>query len=305
MVSLDSDRENKNSFDFNALTLAQQRACVEEFRDALKEGIPDEMRIVHAHSPEAFGPGSKYGVSPLNDAAIARLSEDENLYYCVGAVTPYKYEDTGKNGWRRRVEDIGAGVVIGFDDIGTKTVKKCGKGLDFFEKTLQPTAVIETSPDNFQLLYFLAAPILDSHEYGDVLRSIIKPLSERYGIDKLADVNRVLRLPFGINNKTLEDGPLKYPDKDGKPWRVRLVYADYDVRYTPEQIATAYGLTIERSPRQAEVVRRVAGREEDPYKAAGFDLIAEAYTKAGRAWPTRTEAGRKLNRTGFCGGSYS
>lgn len=293
MVSLDSDRENKNSFDFNTLTLAQQRACVEEFRDALKEGIPGEQRIVYAHSPEAFGPGSRYRVYPLNDTALAKLREDENLYYCVGAVNSSEYEDTKNKGWRRRVEDIGAGVVIGFDDIGTKTVKKCDKGLDFFEKTLQPTAVIETSPDNFQLLYFLAAPILDSHEYGDVLRSIIKPLSERYGIDKLADVNRVLRLPFGINNKTLEDGSLKYPDKDGKPWRVRLVYADYDVRYTPEQIATAYGLTIERSPRQAEVVRRVAGREEDPYKAAGFDLIAEAYAKAGRAWPTRTEAGRK------------
>ncbi|KWE57492.1 DUF927 domain-containing protein [Burkholderia sp. MSMB2157WGS] len=293
MVPPVSDRENKNSFDFNTLTLAQQRACVEEFRDAFNVGVPDHMRMVHAQSPEAFGPGAKYRVYPLNDTALAKLREDENLYYCVGAVTPYEYEDTGNKDWRRRVEDIGAGVVVGFDDIGTKTMKKCGKGLDFFEQTLPPTAVIETSPGNFQLLYFLAAPILDSHDYGDVLRSIIKPLSERYGIDKLADVNRVLRLPFGINNKTLEDGSLKYPDKDGNPWRVRLVYADYDVRYSPEEIAAAYGLTIERTPRKSEVVRRVAGREEDPYKAAGFDLIADAYTKADRAWPTRTEAGRK------------
>lgn len=293
MVPPVSDRENKKSFDFNTLTLAQQRACVEEFRDAFNIGVPDHMRMVHAHSPEAFGPGAKYRVYPLNDTALAKLREDENLYYCVGAVTPYEYEDTGNKGWKRRVEDIGAGVVVGFDDIGTKTMKKCGKGLDFFEQTLPPTAVIETSPGNFQLLYFLAAPILDSHEYGDVLRSIIKPLSERYGIDKLADVNRVLRLPFGINNKTLEDGSLKYPDEDGNPWRVRLVYADYDVRYSPEEIATAYELEIVPTPRKSEVVRRVAGREEDSYKAAGFDLIAEAYTKAGRAWSTRTEAGRK------------
>jgi hypothetical protein len=287
-----ADDAVKNSLDVNKLTLAERRAIVEEFRDALKVGVPDDMRIVFAQSPDAFGPGSKYVVNPLNDAALAKLREDENLYYCVAAVTKYTYGDTGHTGWRRTQESVGAGILVGFDDIGTKTVKKCGKGLDFFEETLRPTAVIETSPGNFQCLYFLAAPILDSHEYGDVLRSIIKPLSDRYGIDKLADINRVLRLPFGINNKTLEDGSLKYPEGDGA-WRVRLVYADYAVRYTPQEIAEAYGVEIVRTPRKAEIERRVAGRDEDPYKAAGFDLLADAYTKAGRAWPSRTEAGRK------------
>lgn len=278
---------------FDNLPPAKRRELVAQFRDELLAGVPEELRAVYVQSPEVSGEGSRYGARALNGTGVDRLDPDQNLYFCIGAVSPFIYEDTGNKAWRRVKENVGAGMVIGFDDIGTKS----RVGLDFFTSTLPPTVVTETSPGNFQILYFFDTPILDSHEFEDVLASIIKPLHEQYGIDQLADINHVFRIPWGINSKRYDKdhqkaGQLKYADENGKPWRVRLKAANYGLRYPPQQIAEAYGLKIVRTPKPIERPKReFKTTAANDYKAFGFRMLVDAAIQAKAAKRVSTSGG--------------
>jgi hypothetical protein len=130
------------------------------------------------------------------------------------------------------------------DDIGTGTGSKGQLSMAQFQDVLPPTAVVETSPGNHQLWYFLDAPCPDLKTFKAFLLGFVSTVLVGKGGDStIRDVSRYGRAPIGINNKRHSDNQLKYAE-NGKPFRVRLVSADYSRRYSMAAIANRFGFEI-------------------------------------------------------------
>ena len=76
---------------------------------------------------------------------MGRIDDDANVYFTVAA---FRQNDRGE--WRRRKDQFAGGILLMIDDLGD------GPGSKFqLSKIdeLPPTALIETSPGNFQAIY--------------------------------------------------------------------------------------------------------------------------------------------------------
>lgn len=170
-------------------------------------GDPDEKQDF-AWKPHAWRPGKEV---PFDMRCNAYIS-----------VASFRLWPDGT--WRRRAEAFAAGRALMIDDIGTKVP------VDFV-KLLPPTALIETSPGNFQAWYFFEEPVRDRAEFDALIRACI----DKFGVDPgMAGVTRVGRIPGFTNGKP----------KYGGSFRVRLDSLHADRRYAPEQIVDAFGLQL-------------------------------------------------------------
>lgn len=165
----------------------------------------------------------------LNSTAL--IDEYANVYLCVSAM-----QQNERGEWRRRKENFAGGLLLMIDDLGT------GPGAKFpmsVIDALPPTCLTETSPDNFQATYFFSELETDINKFDALIRAFIerKFLGNDTG---QAGVNRVFRPPIGINGKEkyLIDG------LPWKPWRVRAERWDPDNRYSIEEIAKAFELSL-------------------------------------------------------------
>jgi hypothetical protein len=114
------------------------------------------------------------------------------------------------------------------DDVGT------GPGSKFpLEKldALPPTALIETSPDNYQAVYMFDSLITDQARFNALIDAFVavKFLDKDTG---MKGVTRVFRPPFGRNTK----------EKYGGKFQVRLAEWNPGNRYSYEDICFAFGL---------------------------------------------------------------
>jgi hypothetical protein len=138
--------------------------------------------------------------------------------------------------FRRRKENFAGGLLLMIDDIGT------GKGSKWPVELLDPlppTAMIETSPGNFQGIYFFDSLIEDMEEFDALIRAFIQ--RQFLGVDTgQAGVNRVFRPPAGVNGKP------KYAAPDGTPWKVQLTSWNPQYRYSIKEIAKAFSLSLVR-----------------------------------------------------------
>lgn len=117
------------------------------------------------------------------------------------------------------------------DDIGTKVNSDRLRGFEL-------SALIETSPGNYQGLIILERPITDIDEAADLQ----KALSTANLCDPGASgVSRWARLPKGINGKD------KHKDENGQVFSCKLVEWRPEKRYTPEQIKLALKLPVTTS----------------------------------------------------------
>lgn len=142
------------------------------------------------------------------------------------AVSSFKRAEDGKH---RRRKECGAGLwMVLLDDLGTKVP---------FDTALRlhPSCLLETSPGNFQAWLFLAQPERDPLKAQALIDGLIKAGASDPGAGNLT---RYGRLPTGINGKA------KYA-KDGQPFTQRVHVWAPDQRYTPAQIAQAYGFDLE------------------------------------------------------------
>ena len=182
---------------------AQARIMLCQFRGSPEDDIYGKWRARVLSGPEM-----------VDDAA--------NVYLCVSAM-----QQNSRGEYRRRKENFAGGLLLMIDDIGE------GAGAKFPLETieaLEPTAMVETSPGNFQATYFFDRCYDDLDGFDALIRAFIerKFLGQDTG---QAGVNRVFRPPVGINGKEKYGG-----------WRVRLSDWRPANRYSPEEIAAAFNL---------------------------------------------------------------
>jgi hypothetical protein len=168
------------------------------------------------------------------DAVPARF-DALNSYYTVSTFEPDR--ETGEQ--RRRKSEFLQMHVVMVDDIGTKIPRA--------SIVLNPSALIETSPGNFQGCYFLADDD-DSRDRERCERLVQRMIEAGLAINSkdpgMTGVTRYARLPVGVNAKA------KYIEQLGAPFRVRIVSFEPTLRYSIQEIAQAYKLDMtERRPR--------------------------------------------------------
>lgn len=204
-----------------------------EFYWEMRRFVPPDARILTCQF--RGDPNSdvyqKWRARILNDPAM--VDDMANVYLCVSAM---KQNTRGE--FRRRKECFRGGLLLMIDDIGE------GKGAKFPVSVLDPlppTAMIETSPDNYQAVYFFDSLVQDLEQFDALIRAFIE--RQFLGNDTgQAGVNRVFRPPIGINGKE------KYM-VDGKPWKVRCAEFHPQRRYSVQQIAEAFKLDLVRRVR--------------------------------------------------------
>jgi len=151
------------------------------------------------------------------------IRADSNTYI---SVSTFNRAEDGK--YRRR-KDCWAGLhMVLLDDLGSK--------IPFDALRLEePSCIVETSPGNYQAWIFLAQPERDQLKAEALINGLIKAGASDPGAGSLT---RYGRLPTGINGKA------KYA-KDGQPFTQRVHVWKPSCRYTPEQIAQAFGFDLE------------------------------------------------------------
>lgn len=216
-----------------------------EFVDAMRVHLPPEGRIMMCSfrgDPNADIDG-KWRARVLND--LSMIDEAANVYLCVSAM-----KRNGRGEFRRRKENFCGGLLLMIDDLGD------GVGAKFpLSKidVLPPTALIETSPGNFQAVYMFAELVTDMFKFEALINAFIA--AQFLGKDTgMAGVNRVFRPPAGVNGKPKHGG-----------WRVRLAEWAPERRYTPETIAEAFGLSLLRDGPRAP--RGAAGDKAESIRA--------------------------------------
>jgi hypothetical protein len=197
---------------------------IEQFANLMKEALPPEGRVMLCQfrgDPNADIKG-KWRARILNN--VSMIDEKANVYLCVSAM-----KKNARGEFRRRKENFAGGILLMIDDIGRGKGSKFG--MEILEP-LQPTALIETSPDNFQAVYFFDKLVTDMNKFEALIRAFIN--KEFLGKDTgMAGVNRVFRPPAGINGKPKYGG-----------WEVRLAEWNPLKTYSVEQICEAFNLEL-------------------------------------------------------------
>lgn len=251
---------------------AEQDAAL--FLKELGKGIPEHERVMAGYAEEATvqtdASGKKLngGWWPVPYKDGKYINTSGNCYACISSSIKTPNPKTGKERYWRGEASFGHGLALMVDDIGHGKGSKGGLDIDHFQSILPPTAIVETSPNNFQLWYFFETPEPDMHRFKAFLSCFVAQVLQKGGDNTIKDISRYGRMPCGVNNKRHDmSGPYKYPvieDGRTKPFRVRLVGAQYHIRYTMDEIASAFGFEI------VVPVRREIEINEEEYK---YDAI--------------------------------
>jgi DNA primase RepB-like protein/AAA domain-containing protein len=127
--------------------------------------------------------------------ALVSLNENFNIY---AGMNPFKPELIGQNVGRTK-ENVAAvkRVYVDADENGGQTVDRILKS----EKVPQPTVVLESSPNKYQLIWNTAGLTRETAE------PLMRALADEFGTDKaVAEVARVLRIP-GFRNLKYSNAP--------------------------------------------------------------------------------------------------
>lgn len=248
------------------MTREEIKAANEEFLKELKHTIPDNERVMAGYAEEATVQVDENGKKlnagwwpvPWNEGKF--VQDTKNCYCCISSSIKTPNPKTGQMRYWRGEVCFGHGLALMVDDIGSGQGSKGKMTLEFFDQYLPPTATVETSPGNYQLWYFFTTPIDDLIYFKSLLNCFVANVLKQGGDATIKDISRYGRMPTGINNKRLEDGTLKYKLDGGKPFKVHLVHADYGRRYSPEEIAQAFGFTI------ITPAKRIVEIDEGEYK---------------------------------------
>lgn len=197
----------------NALMTALEREDALRFLDALCGGVlPEPERLILCGFPgdPDSAPTISWRPRPWRPGRDVVLNDNDNAYATVSS-----FFRAGDGSFRRRNETFAAGRALMVDDVGTKVPRE--KMLNRHgDPILEPSAIVQTSPGNFQWWYFLREPERDVVRFDAVIRAFIA--GRLLGVDPgMSGVTRVGRIPGYLNSKP------KYHTKDApRGFRVRL-----------------------------------------------------------------------------------
>lgn len=230
-----------------------------EFLEEMFAAMPDEAAAILAgfvgdpYKPPQFAWSRRpwmFGRQISRD-----IHRDANTYV---AVSSFRADETGQ--YRRRKSQFARlhGVMV--DDVCTK--------VPLGRIYLPLSALIETSPRNFQGYWFIApsAASDDGAVAARLIEALVGAGMTSDGTDPgMKGVTRFGRLPVGVNGKA------KYVQQLGEPFRVRVAEWNPSRRYTVEQIAKAHQLDMTIAQR---TVRPLQPGEASARAATFEDLMA-------------------------------
>lgn len=213
---------------FLTTELNRSELMIKDFLNAMHAHVPQGAKVMLCQfrgDPHDDSIPRKWVSSPLN--SLAQLDPQANIYLTVSAM---KRNERGE--FRRRKDNFAGGLLLMIDDLGSGPGAKFG--LELLDP-LPPTAMIETSPSNFQAVYMFDALVSDMGEFNALIRAFID--RQFLGSDTgMAGVNRVFRPPIGINGKR----------KYGGKWRVKMTQWNPENRYSVAEIVKAFDLQLTR-----------------------------------------------------------
>jgi hypothetical protein len=193
--------------------------------------MPDEAPWVTGFPGDpALTAPQNWGGRPIVRGIPWFIRPDHNNYVCVSM---FRREQDGA--WHRRKANFTAMHAVMVDDIGTKVPAD--------KLVLEPSVMVETSPDNFQAWYFLDPPEVDPIRADLILKRMIAAgLTADAKDPGMRGVTRYGRLPIGINGKAI------YVERLGSAFLQQVKVWKPDRRTSLEVIAGAYGLSLEPEP---------------------------------------------------------
>jgi len=207
---------------------------IDEFISEMYKFVPPEARVLGCQfrgdpNADIF---SKWRARVIRNSGM--IDDGANVYLCVSAM---KKNDRGE--FRRRKDNFSGGILLMIDDLGTGLGAKFP--MDVID-ALPPTCLIETSPDNYQAMYFFDSLVTDMELFDALIRSFIekKFLGDDTG---QAGINRVFRPPAGVNGKPKYGGHKVIATR----WQPHI-------RYSVETIAEAFDLSLTKRVRRMPVV---------------------------------------------------
>ncbi|MBA3510452.1 DNA-primase RepB domain-containing protein [Sphingomonas sp.] len=187
------------------------------FLDAIFPALPEGARVLALAKPGDPRTGGWGGFDARE--VEPRCRADTNNYFNCASFYPTEDGET------RALEAKAAAYhCLILDDVGTKAA------LDALPP-VEPTWMVETSPDNYQVGFRLTAPVAD---FAAVKAAQKRVLAAGFGDKGAAGVARWARLPNGSNGK------LKHRDEQGQPFRCGLVSWNPDVSHYLEALAELF-----------------------------------------------------------------
>jgi hypothetical protein len=192
-----------------------------------------------------------------------------NNYLVISSFLP----DPESGKFRRRKAQFAQMHGLMVDDIGTKVKKS--------RLRLPLSAIVETSPGNFQGWYFLSksAGSCNFATADATLAAMVANGLTADGSDPgMKGVTRYGRLPVGINAKA------KYVKQLGQPFACRVTAWNPERRYSIEEIAKAYHLDITAATRSGTYMRTAPmklPRGEALRRANDFEALLKTLSDAG------------------------
>jgi hypothetical protein len=180
---------------------------------------------------------NSYGVPAIvihNESTIPQ-SQDTNNYFCISSFRPSSIkivkgpdgQEYKSGSWRRKGEFFHQIKCVSLDDIGNK--------VDPNKITLPPSALIETSPGNYQAHYIISGEETFNKEKCEQLINGLADLGITDGGAK--GVNRLMRLPIGSNTKS------KYRQPNMGHFKTSLIYWAPENIYNLDDLINHYKIT--------------------------------------------------------------
>ena len=210
------------------MTPKEARTQAQTFLGALCHALPEDERLIvcgFPGDPNAAGP-TAWRPHPWRPGT--ELPFEPRHYN--GYVTVGSFGRAQDGSFRRRTETFRAGRALMVDDVGTKVNPE-------IVKHAPPSAIIETSPGNYQWWYILEEPERDAARFDGVIRAFIS--GKLLGADPgMAGIARVGRIPGFLNGK-------KAYCTEERPggFRVNLTMVS-EKRFTIEELLRVFDLKI-------------------------------------------------------------
>lgn len=173
---------------------------------------------------------------PISNLSQIPSTIDSNNYFCISSFLPSEMNKfIGIDGlehktavWSRKSDFFHQMKCISLDDIGKK--------VNLNSVTLPPSAIIETSPGNYQIHYILNG---DDTYNRTKCEKVINGLADAGLTDGGAKgINRFMRLPVGSNTKK------HLSEENGQYFQTRIIHWEPKKIYTLDELISHYNLSL-------------------------------------------------------------